>query len=532
MLHHLRERAMGQPLDAWLRHELTRRAMLGSGLTLLGLSHGRLSGQTLQSRPRFTRTPFALGVASGDPSADGMVIWTRLAPSPLEPGGGMTPGPIEVQWEIARDERFANVVQRGRTTARDAWAHAVHVEIDGLDADRPYWYRFRAGDALSPAGRTRTLPRAGTDVDRLRFAFCSCQHYEQGLYTAHRHLAGEDLDVVFFLGDYIYEGPGTPGRVREHLGPEIVTLEDYRRRYAQYKSDPDLQAAHAACPWIVTPDDHEVENNYAAEVSETNEPVDVFLARRAAAYRAYYEHMPLRRTSMPQGPWLPVYRRFSYGALASFFVLDERQYRSDQVCGDGAGPPCAAALDPARTMLGADQVQWLAEGLDRSRARWNVLPQQVMMADVDLTPGPNVRLSMDQWPGYEHERRWLLDFLHTRRPANPVVLTGDIHSSWVNDLVHRDASDRAAVVATELVGTSMSSGGDGGPLSARAQSMVAENPFVKFHHTRRGYVSCELTSKALRAAYRVVDVVTKPGAPLRTEATFVVENGRPGAQRA
>ena len=518
-------------LDQWLERRLTRRAHLGGGLAFVGFSSVPLGARPAAARVRFAAPPFSLGVASGDPTPDGVVLWTRIAPAPLEIGGGMAPEPIEVRWEIARDERMASIIHRGRTTAVPAWAHAVHVEVDGLDPDRWYWYRFRAGDSLSAVGRTRTLPRAGAEVDRLRFAFCSCQHFEQGLYTAHRHLAGESVDLVFFLGDYIYEGPGTPGRVREHLGAEIVTLDDYRRRYAQYKQDPDLQAAHAAFPWIVTPDDHEVENNYAAAISEQNDPPEAFLLRRAAAYRAYYEHMPLRRTSMPQGPWLPIYRKFSYGALASFFVLDERQYRSDQVCGEGVRALCDAALDPGRSLLGADQALWLFEGLDRSRARWNVLPQQVMLARVDQTPGTDVRHSMDQWPGYEAERRRVLEYLHTRRPANPVVLTGDIHSHWVNDLTLDPADARSPVVATELVGTSMSSGGDGGPLSPRAKSILAENPFVKFHHTRRGYVSCEMRAKSMRAAYRVVDYVTKPGAPLRTEATFIVEDGRPGAQR-
>jgi alkaline phosphatase D len=508
-----------------LAQRLTRRALLGGSLAIAGLRPLRTAGRT-----SFQASPFTLGVASGDPSPDGVVIWTRLATAPLEVGGSMSPDPVEVHWEIGRDEKLAHVVQRGRTTATAAWAHAVHVEVDGLDPDRWYWYRFRAGDVVSPIGRTKTLPRVGAAVNRLRFAFGSCQHYEQGLYTAHRHLAAEDVDVLFFLGDYIYEGPATPGRVREHLGAEAATLDGYRLRYAQYKTDPDLQAAHAAFPWILTPDDHEVENNYAGDVAVGGDPREAFLIRRAAAYRAYYEHMPLRRTSMPQGPWLPIYRKFSYGGLASFFVLDERQYRSDQACGDGLRPVCDDALDPGRSLLGADQAQWLFEGLDRSQARWNLLPQQVMLARVDQTPGADVRVSMDQWPGYEAERRRLLEFLRTRRPANPVVLTGDIHSHWVNDLTI-DGDERSPIVGTELVGTSISSGGDGGPLSARAKAVVAENPFVKFHHTQRGYVSCEITARGLHAAYRVVDFVSKPGAPIRTEAQFIVENGRPGAQR-
>lgn len=518
-------------IDDWLQQRVTRRALLGTGLALAGLSSVPLRARASPVRLRFARPPFTLGVASGDPSPDGMVLWTRLAPDPLETGGGMPPEPVEVGWEIARDDRMANVVQRGRTVAVAAWAHSVHVEIDGLDPDRWHWYRFRAGDEVSPIGRTRTLPRAGANVGRLRFAFCSCQHFEQGLFTAHRHMAGEELDLVFHLGDYIYEGPATPGRVRQHLGLEIVTLDDYRRRYAQYKIDPDLQAAHAAFPWIVTPDDHEVENNYAGDISVQNDPRDAFLVRRAAAYHAYYEHMPLRRTSMPQGPWLPIYRRVSYGALTSFFVLDERQYRTDQPCGDGTRAVCEAALDPRATLLGADQAQWLLEGLDRSRSRWNVLPQQVMLARVDQTPGPDVRFSMDQWPGYEAERARIMEFLHSRRPANPVVLTGDIHSNWVNDLRLDYADERSPVVGTEFVGTSISSGGDGGPLSARAKSILAENPFVKFHNTQRGYVSCEVTPKSMRAAYQVVDFVTKPGAPLRTEARFVVLDGHAGAER-
>ena len=513
-------------------HEgLSRRALLTGGLTLLGLGAMPIRVWPSGGRVRFSGSPFTLGVASGDPSPDGVVLWTRLAPDPLEIGGGMPPVATEVRWEIFSDDRMTRAVQSGRTTAVPAWAHAVHVEVDGLEPDRWYWYRFHAGDAVSAIGRTRTLPRAGAGVDRLRFAFCSCQHFETGLFTAYRHLAAEDLDLVFHLGDYIYEGPPAP-RVRAHLGPELMTLEDYRRRYAQYKADPDLQAAHAAVPWIVTTDDHEVDNNYAGAISEQNTPADVFLIRRAAAYRAYYEHMPLRRASMPQGPWLPLYRRFSYGTLASFFVLDTRQYRTDQPCGGAIAEMCDGARDADATLLGADQAQWLIEALDRSSSRWNVVPQQVMMAGVDQSPGPAVRRSMDQWPGYEAERDRLLSFFGTRRPANPVVLTGDIHSNWVNDLRVDPTDERSPVVATEFVGTSISSGGDGTAITARMKSVLSENPVVKFYNGQRGYVSCEVTAKDMRAAYRVVEYVSKPGAPLTTVARFVVRDGRPGAAPA
>ena len=309
-------------LDALWRGQTDRRAFLIGGLAIVGA--GALS--RVQARPRWDASPFSLGVASGDPSPDGVVLWTRLAPDPLN-GGGMPPAPVTVRWEVAEDEAMRRVVKQGQATAVAEWAHTVHVEVDGLAPARVYWYRFHAGDATSRVGRTRTLPRAADEVDRLRFAFASCQHYEAGFFTAYRYLATEDLDLVFHLGDYTYEGPGRDGQTRKHRGLELATLDDYRNRYAQYKLDPDLQNAHAAFPWIVTPDDHEVDNNYADAISENNDPRDAFLKRRAGAYQAYYEHMPLRRRSIPSGPNIQLYRPFTYGQLASFFVLDTRQYR-------------------------------------------------------------------------------------------------------------------------------------------------------------------------------------------------------------
>lgn len=267
---------------------VTRRSFLAGGLALCGLASApRIAAASLGQTISFTAFPFTLGVASGDPTPDGVVIWTRLAPDPTN-GGGMPPVAVEVNWEVALDDRLSNVVRRGRTAALPEWAHSVHVEVEGLMPDRWYWYRFRVGDTLSPVGRTRTLPRANAAVERLRFAFVSCQQYEMGYFTAYRHLADEDLSVIFHLGDYIYEGARAAGRVREHLGPEIMTLEDYRNRHAQYKTDPDLQAAHASFPFIMTWDDHEVDNNYAAGIPEKPAETPTFLQRRAAAYRAYY----------------------------------------------------------------------------------------------------------------------------------------------------------------------------------------------------------------------------------------------------
>jgi alkaline phosphatase D len=354
-----------------------------------------------------------------------------------------------------------------------------------------------------------------------------------GFFTAYRHAAADDLDLMFHLGDYIYEQAAAPGRPRAHLGAELTTLAQYRTRHALYKTDPDLQAAHAQYPWVVTWDDHDVDNNYAGATSERHDPVDQFLERRAAAYQAYYEHTPLRRQSIPRGPFAQVYRQFSWGSLASFFVLDTRQYRSDQPCGDGGrAAPCEETRNPALTMLGEAQERWLFSGLDRSVSRWNILPQQVMMAKVDVRLGPEPRFSMDQWSGYDAARTRLLEFLGRRQPSNPVVLTGDIHSNWVNDLKVDFEDARSPVVATELVGTSISSGGDGADAPGGTADMLARNPFVKFHNGQRGYVRCEVTADVLSADYRVIDVVTAPGGRVTTRASFRIRSGTPGAEPA
>ncbi len=310
-------------------------------------------------------------------------------------------------------------------------------------------------------------------------------------------------------------------------------MEEYRNRYALYKMDPDLQRAHAAAPWIVTPDDHEVENNYANDISEVNLVTRrEFLEHRARAYQVYYEHMPVRRSSLPVGPDMQIFRELSFGRLANFFVLDTRQYRTDQPCGDGNKPPCADSLRPEATILGARQRDWLFKGLRRSEDRWNVLAQQVMMARVDGREGEGTSSSMDQWPGYEMERRRVLKYLHEGKINNAVVLTGDIHTNWANELIADFDQLDSKVVATELVGTSISSGGDGVREPARNKWLLAENPFVKFHNAERGYVMCKLTPAEMRVEYRTVEYVTRRGAGVGTRAAFVVEAGRPGLQKA
>lgn len=539
-------------------HDPTRRAFVagGAGFALLPLLPAFGPRHRARSH-RFAADPFRLGVASGDPSSDGMVLWTRLAPEPLADDGGAGAQDVEVAWEVAVDERMQKVVQKGTALASPALGHSVHVEVAGLAADRWHWFRFRAGGAESPIGRTRTLPAPDARPERLRFAFASCQHWEQGLFTAYEDMAAQDLDLVVHLGDYIYEYAGKDGLVRKHHGKKLKTLADYRVRHAQYRSDPLLQAMHARCPWLVTWDDHEFENNYADLTSENADArPEAFARQRAAAYQAYYEAMPLRRGSLPDGARMRLFRDAAWGRLARFFVLDTRQHRSDQPNGDGKHPLNDAARDPRNTLLGAEQKRWLCDGLAASDATWNVLAQQVMMGLVgfpkpaaaalpaDATKKQQARAaaqaatadddgrrwSMDQWPGYLHERAELLRFLAARKVANPVVLTGDIHAHYVNDLRVDDHDAKAAVVATEFVGSSISSGGDGHDASGEFAELRRHNPGLRFLERRRGYVACTVTPQEWRADYRSLDVVTRPGGKGRTSATFVVDAGRPGVR--
>src|SRR6476661_4096694 len=317
-------------------HQLpSRRTLLRGGLAT-GTVALAGAGLVVDSRPSAAAgipaaDPFTLGVASGDPEPDGFVIWTRLALDPLAADGlgGMPSTTYQLNWQVATDDRFADVVKAGAVAAQPGWAHAVHVEVTGLLPGREYFYRFRLGKHLSTAGRAVTAPSALEMPSALAMAFVSCSN---------------------FPADYQYEGGGN-GVGRNHAGPETTTLAGYRQRYAQYKSDPDLQAAHAAAPWLAVWDDHEVFNFYAGDTPEKVAETPTFLDRRAAAYRAYYENMPLRRSSVPDGPNLDLYRRVQWGRLANFHMLDTRQYRSDQACGDGY-KDCPDAADPARSLPG------------------------------------------------------------------------------------------------------------------------------------------------------------------------------------
>ena len=507
-------------------------------LAALGFASSGAARAQLNAKPRFAAQPFSLGVASGHPQPGSVVLWTRLAPHPAAPGGGLAPEVIPLQWQLARDEGMKDIAAEGTAYAAPEWAHSVHVEATGLQAGRAYWYRFRCGDAESPLGRTRTTPGASAKPGRLRFAFASCQQYEQGFFGAYRHIVADEPEVIVHLGDYIYESSWGRDHVRSHGTPEPVTLDDYRARYGLYKSDPDLQAAHAACPWLVTWDDHEVENDYANDRSQFLDTPEWFLARRAAAYKAWYEHMPVPRRMVPLGPRARIHTRVQYGNLANFFVLDDRQYRSHQACsrpGRGGSATidvaeCPELAAPERSLLGAAQERWLEAGLAASRTRWNVLAQQTRMAQLDWKVGPGRSVWNDGWDGYPAARKRLLDFLASSKTQNPVAIGGDVHLFNVSDL-KPDFDDAASpVVASEFVGTSITAQSWA---QSRLDPLLAENPHMKLLDSRyRGYVRVELTSERWLADLRAMESVRTPDAACSTLASFVVEDGRPGPQKA
>ncbi len=468
---------------------------------------------------------FGLGVASGDPSQDGVVLWTRLAPQPLAPDGhgGMPARPVPVRYEVATDESFRKVVRRGAAVASPELAHAVHPQVDGLEPGREYFYRFHVGRQVSPVGRTKTLPSSDQRATAFRFATASCQAWYHGHFTAYRHLAAEELDAVFFLGDYIYEYAITASNLwrvgasvpPEH-GVEIQTLEQYRLRYALFKTDPYLQAVHAKAPWIVTWDDHEVQNNYGADGSRYGVSPEHFVHLRAVAYRAFYENLPVSLSVLPEGPDSTVYRRFDAGALARFHVLDTRQYRDE--------PPVDVADQYAeeRTLLGPEQEQWLYDGLTSSPATWNVVANGVTVTAITEN-------RTDQWDGYPANRARLIAAM--RRSSNPVVLTGDIHKHVAAELKADFADPSSPTVGVELICTSVASDGDGAPTDSYTPDWV-QHPYVRLYDGRRGYVHVTLTPDGMTSQFKIVPwIEADADAPLETVATFFTPAGAPGLEQ-
>ena len=502
-----------------------RRALLRGSAALIAAPWLLTSGRAADL-PRDVER-FALGIASGQPRADAVVLWTRLT-------GPALPASVPVQWEIARDEGFREIVARGEETAEAAWAHSVHAEPAGLAPNRWHWYRFRALGQQSPVGRTRTAPAADS-ASTLNFAIASCQRFDTGHYAAWRHMAAEELDLVMFLGDYIYEYPSGKNSVRPLEATSVVrTLEQYRARYATHKGDPALQAIHARVPWLLVWDDHEVGNDYANLQGQELEPD--FRAQRAAAYQAYWEHLPFPRSARPRGPDMRITGRLDWGTLARIHLLDDRQYRDPQVCpkpnrggsNTVALKNCPAFLDPKRTLLGAEQERWLADGWDTARP-WNLVAQQTLMARFSWTDPAKESATYwtDGWDGYAPARQRLFDSIVQRKVGGVVVLGGDVHSNYVADL-KLDFDDPASpTIATEYCGTSITS------LSfpqSRIDAALGFNPHLRYGRSdQRGYMRFTLDAKQLQAQLRVVDNALDPASGITTAARFTTEASRPGA---
>lgn len=487
------------------------------------------------TRPRFAANPFTLGVASGQPRPHSVVLWTRLAPQPFQPGGGLDPVPVEVRWQLAEDRLFSRGLREGTVLAQAALAHSVRVPVDGLESARAYHYRFMAGDAVSATGRTRTAPTEDAQPARLRLALASCQHYEQGHYAAHRELAGLDLDVLLFVGDYIYDSSNPRYLIRPHESSEKpCTLEAFRARHATYKLDADLQACHAAHPWIVTWDDHEVRNDYAAALGTGDLPAHEFVAVRAAAYQAYFEHLPLLPAQQPAGAAMRLHDRFTWGQLAELWTLDARQYRSGQACnepGTSGGHlqwHCAELRQPQRSLLGLAQERWLGQGLATSTRAWKLVGQATQMSPCGIdTPAGRVVYS-DGWDGYAPARQRLLQGIADAGLRDVVMLGGDVHRHVAANLRVQPNEPRSPVVASELVTSSISSRG----VSDAAMALIRRsNPDIL--HARsdeRGYMLCEFDKHSLHCIARATAFPVTARASLHTQAAFAIESGRAGPQ--
>lgn len=476
--------------------------------------------------PRLSGDPFTLGVASGDPTDSAVVLWTRLAPQALQPGGGMAPVDAPVRWQVAVDDGFGDVVAEGIAIASPELAHTVHVDVTGLDPGREYAYRFRIGDHESPVGRTLTMPAPGETPERFVLGQVACAQWGDGFYAGYRDLAQSGVDLVVCLGDYIYERGGEDARPGQITA---LTLDDYRHLYALHRSDEDLRRAHEAAPWAVTWDDHETSNDYAgdtpSEGSESRNPHEL-LRRRAAAYQAWWEHMPVR-FDPPTGPELAIYRDLDIGGLARLHLLDTRQYRTGLECPDAVGAigmRCAASTAPTTTFLGEDQEAWIAASLAEGERVWDVLGNSVVLHQWRFGPGDDVIWNLDQWDGFPTARDRMLDAL-VGAVGDVVVLTGDVHSSWVAD-VKADFDDPGSDrLGTELVTPGVTSIGD--DIVPVLPVISSNSPHVRYAEAEhRGWLRHEVTPDAWHAEFHHVEDSTRPRSPVRVTSRWAIEPGR------
>lgn len=515
------------------RHLLRMASMMGVAAFARPL---QASAPWITGKPSFIDYPFKLGVASGDPLPTGFVIWTRLVPILLDDRGA-GPDPILVHYEVAADEKFRKPVKKGNVIAYPENGHSVHADIQGLEPGRPYWYRFMAGGEESDVGRALTAPAYMSPVDQYKFAFASCQNFEDGYFKAYRDIIDQDAQLIVHLGDYIYEESYSP-TFRRNPVKIARTLPDYRALYATYKMDPDLQAAHRHTSWLCTWDDHEVANDYAAQYDEDFEPVETFLKRRADAYKAYFEHMPLRRAAKPVGPDATIYQRVFFGDMLEINMLDTRQYRTDQPCQlphDGGWriikDTCEERFDPDRTILGKDQEKWLLSGLGRAGAKWNVMAQGMLFSKHDKLPGEEVGYGSEYWDGYVASRNNVLGTIEKRNIKNTVIIGGDVHASYVCDVKQDFEKPESKTLASEFVATSISSNNF---YHAQTMKTLPENPHIKLYEGRhRGYTLCTLDKQTWKTDLRIVDDVREKALnKASTFKSYVIEDGVAGPQEA
>jgi alkaline phosphatase D len=500
------------PRREWIKFALSPMA------AWLGIAHAQ--------SPSFEKDPFALGVASGSPTPNSVVLWTRLlAANPMRNPWGDTP--VAVRWELSTQQDFAIVQQSGEAVALPQLAHSVHVEPEGLQSNQTYFYRFRVGNYQSPIGKTRTTPTVGSRVDALKFAVASCQRYHSGAFAAYAHMLNDNPDLVLFLGDYIYEMGATTSEARGTWAYAARTLTDYRSLYELAKSDRHLQAMHAACPWLVIWDDHEVLNDYAGGPIRAGETGRT--ARHMSwGYQAWYEHMPVSTKALTagvtglveRGAETRIYSAVSWGNLARFYLLDMRQYRSAHVdCGIAKAfkpDECADWKNPERTMLGKEQERWLDEQLKASQAyRWNLLAQTTVMSQYTLPVFGGSAWS-DGWDGYPVSRTRLLNDLQKNQTRNPIIFGGDIHQNWVSHVKQQNYA------VPEFVMTSVTTPSFG-PVTAEEMKALAPDCLYTDRH-RRGYGLVQIDHQKIQIELRGMEAVVRENSPIQTIAKFEVQD--------